>query len=73
MYLDPVMVSVVIDDPETMSITWMTPQGIIDQGLSLYQLAITSQCFTSVQPTSPLLFTIQPQEPPSQQATGLRK
>ena len=73
MHLDPAVVSVAIDDPETMSISWMTPQGIIDQGLTSYQLAITTQCFTNDQPTSPQLFTIQPQEPPSQQATGLRK
>ena len=62
-----------IEDPETLSVSWITPQEIMNQGLSGYQLAVTAQCFTNAMPTPPQVFNIQPQEPPSQRVTTLRE
>ena len=56
-----------------MTISWITPQEIMDQGLGGYQVAVTAECFTGAQPTATQVFTIQPNDPPSQTVTGLRK
>lgn len=71
--LDPVQGRVRVDDPETLTVSWDTPQQITDQGLTGYQLAVTSQCFTNEEPTPAQVFNIQPSEPPSQQVMGLRE
>ena len=76
--LDPVQGSVDVGDPETLSVIWETPQEIVDQGLTSYQLAVTAQCFTNEQPTQPMVFSIRPDEQTSglrytQQVGGLRK
>ena len=71
--LDPVQGNVSLDDLETLTVTWDTPQRIIDQGITGYQLAVTSQCFTNDRPTPAQVFNIQPSEPLSQQVMGLRE
>ena len=67
-----------VGDPETLSVSWVTPQEIVDQGLTSYQLAVTAQCFTNEQPTQPIVFSIRPDEQTSalqytQQVPGLRE
>ena len=71
--LDPVQGSVRIDAPETLTVSWDTPQQITDQGVTGYQIAVTSQCFTNDEPTPPQVFNIQPSDDDSQQVTGLRE
>ena len=71
--LDPVQGSVTVEDAQTMSISWTTPQEIVNQGLGGYQLAITAECFTGAQPTATQLFTIQADDPPSQRVPDLRE
>ena len=73
MHLGPVQGSITVEDAQTMSISWITPQEIINQGLSGYQLAITAECFTGDQPTATQIFSIRPDEPPSQRVVGLRE
>ena len=72
-YIGPVQATVLVNDPETLTVNWNTPQEIVDQGLAGYQLAITSQCFTDAQPTQAMVFNIQPDDPTSQQIVGLRE
>ena len=71
--IDPVQGTVTVQDPETLTVSWVTPQEISNQGLTGYQLAVTSQCFTDDEPTPAQVFNILPQEPPSQAVMGLRK
>ena len=73
LYLGPVQRSITVEDAQTMSISWITPQGIINQGLSGFQLAITAECFTDAQPTVAQILNIRPDEPPSQRVTDLRE
>lgn len=73
MHLDPVQGSVTVENAQTMSISWITPQEIINQGLSGFQLAITAECFTGAQPTATQTFNIRPDEPPSQRVVDLRE
>ena len=70
---DPVQGSVTVEDAQTVSISWSTPQEIVNQGLGGYQLAISAECFTGAQPTATQLFTIQPNDPPSQRVPDLRE
>ena len=72
-YLGPVQGSITVEDAQTMSISWITPQGITNQGLSGFQLAITAECFTGAQPTVTQIFNIRPDEPPSQRVVNLRE
>ena len=73
LYLGPVQGSITVEDAQTMSISWITPPGIINQGLSGFQLAITAECFTGAQPTATQIFNIRPEEPPSQRVFNLRE
>lgn len=73
--LDPVQGTVSVNDTEILTVSWVTPQQIIDQGITGYQIAVTSQCFTNDEPTPPQVFNIQPSDTPthSQQVMGLRE
>lgn len=54
------------------SVSWVTPQSIIDQGVTRYQVAVTSFCSVEgVLPTQ--LYTITPQEEPSLNISDLGK
>lgn len=72
-HLDPIQPSITIEDAQTMSVSWITPPEIVNQGLGGFQLAITADCFTGTQPTATQSFTIRPDEPPSQRVVGLRE
>lgn len=65
--------SITVEDAQTMSISWVTPQEIVNQGLSGFQLAVTAECFTGAQPTATQIFNIRPDEPPSQRVVNLRE
>ena len=62
-----------VEDAQTMSISWITPPQIVNQGLGGFQLAITAECFTGAQPTATQTYSIRPDEPPSQRIVDLRE
>ena len=52
------------------SVTWMTPQSIIDQGVSRYQIMITPLCLSG---GTAQTFTATPSDPSSITLSGLGK
>ena len=71
-FVDSVDVTVNVVSSAEIFVSWVTPQSITDQAVSLYQVAVTSVCSTQgVFPTQ--LFTISPQEASSLNVSGLGK
>jgi hypothetical protein len=52
------------------SVTWTTPQSVIDQGVSLYQIMITPLCING---GATRTFTATPSDPSSITLSGLGK
>ena len=42
--VDSVLVYTTVIDSNQISVSWMTPQSIIDQGVSQYQIVVTPLC-----------------------------
>lgn len=72
MNIAPIDVTTSVVGSTEISISWVTPQSIIDQGVTQYQVAVTSFCTANgVLPTQ--LFTVTPLEEPSLNISGLGK
>ena len=64
------MVESTIVNSNQISVTWMTPQSVIDQGVSLYQIMITPLCLNG---GATRTFTATPSDPSSITLSGLGK
>ena len=67
---DTIVVESTIVNSNQISVTWMTPQSIIDQGVSLYQIMITPVCLNG---GATQTFTATPSDPSSITLSGLGK
>lgn len=68
----PISVTTTVVNSTEITVSWVTPQSIIDQGVTQYQVAITSVCSAQgILPTQ--LFTISPIEEPVLNISGLGK
>ena len=68
--LAPIDVTTSVISSTEITVSWVTPQSVIDQGLTQYQVAVTSRCSAQgVLPTQ--VFTITPVEEPSLNISGL--
>ena len=64
------MVESTVVNSNQISVTWVTPQSIIDQGVSLYQIMITPLCLNGGDTRT---FTATPSDPSSITLSGLGK
>ena len=64
------MVESTIVNSNQISVTWVTPQSVIDQGVSLYQIMITPLCLNGGDTRT---FTATPSDPSSITLSGLGK
>ena len=72
MNIGPIDVTTSVVGSTEILVSWVTPQSIIDQGVTRYQVAVTSFCSVEgVLPTQ--LYTITPQEAPSLNISDLGK
>ena len=72
MNIGPIDVTTSVVGSTEILVSWVTPQSIIDQGVTRYQVAVTSFCSVEgVLPTQ--LYTITPQEEPSLNISNLGK
>lgn len=71
-FLAPIDVTTSVVSSTEITVSWVTPQSITDQGVTQYQVAVTSLCSAQgVLPTQ--LFTITTLEEPSLNISGLGK
>ena len=68
--LAPIDVTTSVISSTEIMVSWLIPQSVIDQGVTQYQVAVTSRCSAqNVLPTQ--VFTISPIEEPSLIISGL--
>ena len=68
--LAPIDVTTSVTSSTEIMVSWLTPQSVIDQGVTQYQVAVTSRCSAqNVMPTQ--VFTIGPMEEPYLNISGL--
>ena len=65
-----IVVESTIVNSNQISVTWTTPQSVIDQGISLYQIMITPVCLNG---GATQTFTATPSDPSSITLSGLGK
>lgn len=70
--IDPVVVGVTVINSNQMSLSWTTPQSVIDQGVSQYQISVTPLCSTGAT-TATQTFTASPSDPSSITISSLGK
>lgn len=64
------MVESTVINSNQISVTWMTPQSVANQGVSLYQIEITPLCLNG---GATRTFTATPSDPSSITLSGLGK
>ena len=72
LFADSVVVNTAVVNSSQIRLSWITPQSLIDQGLSQYQITVTSQCSTG-EVSAPQRFTVTPSDPSSLTISGLGK
>ena len=71
---DPINVNAPdVVNENTLRITWMTPQSVINQGVAEYTIAVTSSCLTGDAVTPPQQFVVSPLQTPIVTVQNLRK
>lgn len=71
---DPISIDIPEPDDESMlTITWMTPQSVVNQGITEYTIAVTSSCLTGDIVTPPQQFVVSPLQARIVRVQNLRK
>ena len=61
---DPVVVTTEASNSTAISIVWITPQSVLDQGLTQYRVVVTPKCVSGVEVSPPRRLSIGVHERP---------